>query len=185
MIDRLMDEAVRLFDQPSRWTDSPIEHVISGTERNNVFYISGIVSLERTVFPLLLQGKKEAAVLGVNPTGLATAFLMQRHGFHVTLIPAGNEADFVKNRFGRSAIRDFFAAHHIEFWPHTAIAIKGEQIHCQSGYCSFVCKGRFIQEGEDAERILTEQGYVLANAVVLADESRISQPLRRQGILSC
>lgn len=172
MIDELMDEAIRLFDQPLQWTDSPMEQVILGTDRKNVFRVSETVSLENIVFQLSAQRNNDVAVLGVNPTGFAAALLMQNQGFRVTLMPAGNETDFVKDMFGRSAIRDFFTAHHIEFWPHAAITIKGVQVHCQSGYCSFVCKGRFIQEGEDVERVLTEKGSICVEAVVLADEYR-------------
>ena len=107
-------------------------------------------------------------IVGINPTGIALAFQLQHIGHGVTLLPSGCESSTVRDRLGNPEVPAFFERQGIVFKPHVVKALRGEQIHCQSGYCAFVCEGRFIEEGNIVECIVTDAGNVFVDLVILS-----------------
>ena len=79
---------------------------------------------------------------------------------------------YMRAQQGKSEVAAFFERHGIAFRPHAAKALRGSQVHCQSGYCPYVCEGRFIEESAEVGRIVTDAGNVFADIVILAAFSK-------------
>ena len=168
MENYLLEEASILFGNPHLWTDPLRHNTISGMERENTFHVSQAERLDDVVPGALIREIRNIGVVGINPTGIALAFQLQNLGHRVTLLPSGFESSTVRARLGNLEVSTFFERHDIAFKPHVAKALRGEQIHCQSGYCPFICEGRFIEEGTSVERIVTDEGNFFVDMVILA-----------------
>ena len=171
-MDDFLLEANILFGNPPFWTDGSVQAMIPGMDKENTFYVS---SLNEVLSETMIFQNHHVAVLGLNPIGIALAYQLQNASHSVTLLPSGFESTEVQNRLLSSEIQEFFKRHEITLIPHSAKALRGEQIHCQSGYCSFVCEGRFIEEGTAVEHIVTESGNVFVDSVVIADFSNAEE----------
>ena len=165
-------EAGILFGNPQSWTDSVRQIIIQGMGRENIFHVSQAERLYDLVPDALIRDIRKIGVIGINPTGIDLAFQLQHLGRRVTFLPSGFESSTVQARLGTPEVSAFFERHGIDFRPHAAKALRGEQIHCQSGYCPFVCEGRFIEEGNRVERIVTGAGNVFVDLVILAAFNR-------------
>ena len=161
-------EASILFGNPHLWTDPLRHNTIPGMERENTFHVSQAERLDDVVPGTLIRALRNTGVVGINPTGIALAFQLQHLGHRLTLLPSGFESAMVRARLGDPEVSAFFERHGIAFMPHVAKALRGEQIHCQSGYCPFICEGRFIEEGDIVESIVTDVGNIFVNLVILA-----------------
>ena len=171
-MEKYLLEAIALFRNPQLWTDSARHNIIQGMGRENIFHVSQAVSLYDLVPGALIQTIRKVGVIGINPTGIVLAFQLQHLGRKVVFLPSGFESSTVQARLGTPEVSAFFERHGIDFRPHAAKALRGEQIHCQSGYCPFVCEGRFIEEGNRVERIVTGAGNVFVDLVILAAFNR-------------
>ncbi len=167
-MDEYLLEAIRLFGNPQPWADCLQLHDLPGMERKNVFQLSPAEALDAVVPGPLVGKTRNVAVIGINPTGIAAAFRLKQLGRSVTLLPAGVESAAVRAMQGKNEVTVFFERHGIAFQPHAAKSLRGSQVHCQSGYCPYVCEGRFIEESAEVGRIVTDAGNVYADIVILA-----------------
>ena len=167
-MDDFLLEARILFGNPQFWTDGSVQAVIPGMDKENTLYVS---NLKDVLFETMIFQGHQIAVMGLNPIGIALAYQLQNNGHNVTLLPSGIESPEVRNRLLGPDVQAFFKRNEITLVPHSAKALRGAQIHCQSGYCSFVCEGRFIEEGTAVEHIETEAGNVFVDSVIIADFS--------------
>ena len=163
------EDAIALFFNPSQWIDPLLRREVPGTERPNVFRITAPATLESVVPPDLMVKNRKVAVIGIHPMGIAAAFHINSQGCRVTLLPSGVETAEVRKRTGDEEVVSFFATQGIILRTQAAKKLRGSQIHCQSGYCGFVCEGRFIEESEEVGCIITEGDTVYADLVILVD----------------
>ena len=168
-MNKVFEEALVLFGKPLQWIDPSLCKALSGMERPNAFRVTPPATLEEVVPAELMEKTRNAAVIGIHPLGIATAFQIKEKGCCVTLLPSGCETGAVKNFLGTPEISAFFAKHGIALRPQAAKQLRGSQVHCQSGYCGFVCEGRFIEESAEVGRVITEGETVYAEIVVLVD----------------
>lgn len=167
-MDKYLLEASRLFGNPQLWADFRQPHDLPGSERGNVFQLFPAESLDDVVPGPLVAKTRNVAVIGINPVGIAAAFQLKQRGRSVTLLPSGFESAAVRELQGKPEISAFFEGRGITFRPHAAKSLRGSQVHCQSGYCPYVCEGRFIEESAEVGRIVTDAGNVFADIVILA-----------------
>lgn len=166
---KLVEDAFVLFGTPLQWMDSSLHIDISGMERPNTFRVTPPATLEEVVPAELLAKTRNAAVIGIHPLGIATAFHIKEQGCRVTLLPSGCESAAVKKLLGAPEVSAFFATHGVTLRPQAAKQLRGSQVHCQSGYCGFICEGRFLEESAEVGRVMTEGETVYAEIVVLVD----------------
>ena len=168
ILENYLLEASILFGNPQLWTDPMRHNTIRGMEKENTFHVSQTEGLDDVVPGTLIREIRNVGVVGINPKGIALAFQLQHLGHSVTLLPSGFESSTVGARLENLEVFAFFERYGIAFRPYVVKALRGEQIHCQSGYCSFVCEGRFIEEGNIVERIVTDAGNFFVDLVILA-----------------
>ena len=138
-------------------------------ERPNAFRVTPPATLERVVPAELMVKNRNVAVIGIHPLGIAAAFYMKFQGCRVTLLPSGAETVEVRKRIGAPEVSEFFSTQGITLRPQAAKKLRGSQVHCQSGYCGFVCEGRFIEESAEVGCVMTEGDTVYADLVILVD----------------
>ena len=163
-----LENLLYLLDHPQKWKASDDSIVLVGMERPQVFFAPNPEALKDVLAALSEIKSKNVAVLGFNPTGFMAAFQLKQSGYRVSLLFSGVESPEVITSAKTTGVADFFAKSGLVFWPHPAKALRGSQIHCQSGYCSFVCEGRFIEESDAVGRVLTDGGNVYADIVLIA-----------------
>ena len=163
------EDALALFSNPSQWIDPLLRREIPGMERPNVFRITAPATLESVVPSDLMVKNRKVAVIGIHPKAIAAAFHIMCQGCRVTLLPSGVETDEVRKRTGDQEVVSFFAMKGITLRAQAAKKLRGSQIHCQSGYCGFVCEGRFIEESAEVGCVMTEGDTVYADLVILVD----------------
>lgn len=164
-----LETLLHLLEHPQKWKVSKEPIVLAGMERPQVFFASNTEELTAVLAELSEIKSKNVAVLGFNPTGFMAAFQLRQSGYKVSLLFSGFESPEIIVPARTQGVADFFAENRLVFWPHAAKALRGSQVHCQSGYCSFICEGRFIEESEAVGRILTDGGNVYADIVLIAD----------------
>lgn len=162
-----IEEAIRLFGGPDCWT-AAVATDLPGAERPQVFVAAAAATGAELAAMAHERRICNIAVIGVNPVGLSVAFTLRQQGRRVTLLPDGGETAAVAAVLAQPATAEFFGRHGIVLHPGKATALRGSQVHCQSGYCGFICEGRFIEESEEVGRVLTADGTVYADMVVLA-----------------
>lgn len=166
---KYLAEAATRFDNPTQWTDPAPQEPIPGLERPQVVLVSNRVDLAGSLAPIIAAKIRNVAVVGVNPTGFAAAFLLAKHGCKVSLLPSGKETADVRDSLQKTAVGVFFDQQGIRIHSNAAKQLRGSQVHCQSGYCGFVCEGRFIRESEEVGCIVTEGGPIYADSVIIAE----------------
>ncbi len=161
-----LSEAESLFDHPAQWTSARVLEPLPGLDRPQVFSLSDLAELPEILASLAAAQIGSVAVIGINPTAFLTAAALRHQNCKVTLLPSGRESDAIRSVLSKTAIADFFSLRGITFHLHTAKQLRGSQVHCQSGYCGFVCEGRFIEESKEVGCVLTAGGAVYADAVI-------------------
>ena len=168
-MNKEIEDALVLFSKPLQWIDPLLSRKVTGMERPNAFRITPPAALEDVVPAELMVKNCNVAVIGIHPMGIAAAFHLKHQGCRVTLLPSGVETAEVRKRAGDQQVASFFATQGITLRTQAAKKLGGSQIHCQSGYCGFVCEGRFIKESAEVGCVMTDGDTVYADLVILVD----------------
>lgn len=163
-----LNDVAALFGHPLQWTSSRVREALPGLERPQVFSLINLAGLPDILSSLAAAKIGKVAVLGINPTAFSAALALRQQNCKVTLLPSGCESDAIQSVLSRPDIAAFFAQHQITLHPHTAKQLRGSQVHCQSGYCGFICEGRFIEESKEVGCVLTTGGTIYIDAVIVA-----------------
>jgi hypothetical protein len=168
-IDTAVTEFCSLLGNPPQWLSGSRKDTLPGTERSNVFQLSEHTGVANIIELLESAQIRSVAIIGINPAAFSAGLTLNRRQFNVSLIASGLEVASVRDGLYQSAVSSFFERNGITLHPYPAKSLKGSQIHCQSGYCGFVCEGRFIEEGDAIGCVMTENGNVYVGAAVIAN----------------
>lgn len=168
-VEQYLANALALFGNPAQWTRSSAEERLPGLDRPQVFQVSAPAELTEVLASIEEARIRKVAIVGLNPTAFMAAFELTRQKHEVTLLPSGREVPAVQALLPQPEVAAFFDRHGISFRLDAAKRLRGSQVHCQSGYCGFVCEGRFIEESEEVGCVLTESGPIFADAVIVAE----------------
>ncbi len=157
------------FGNPAQWSTQPNKDSFPGANRPHVFQLAKGSGIEEIVTLLENARIRTIAVIGINPTAISAGLILKQRNFKVTLIASGAETASVQAAMQNSTVTSFFERYGITFQPRTAKSLKGSQVHCQSGYCGFVCEGRFIKESEEVGCVVTDGGPIYADAVIIVE----------------
>ena len=167
---RLMKEAqefCNLFNNPPQWSNGRCKTPLPGSDRHHVYHLCECTDPDNIAATLEAAKIHSIALIGISPAAWSVGLALKHRQFKVTLIASGSETAYVKNRLQAGDVGAFFQHHGIILHPNAAKSLQGSQIHCQSGYCGFVCEGRFIKESEEVGCVITESGNVYADAVMI------------------
>ena len=159
--------ACAIFEHPERWTNPTVKYSVAGAERSNIIRVRCVNKLDEMASDAVIGRIRHVAVVGINPQAIGLALLLRERGRQVVLMPSGHETTVVKAKLRNAAVEAFFRQRGITCRTCPPLAFRGAQIHCQSGYCPYICEGRFIEESEAVGRILTDEGTVYADMVFL------------------
>ncbi len=168
-LDIAIDKICNLFGNPPQWMIGPRQTPLPGSDRPHVFHIFQSTELASITTALEVAKIGSVAIIGITPIAVSVGLALKRLQFKVSLIASGLESSFVMEQLQTNAVASFFEYHGIIVHPYPAKSIRGSQVHCQSGYCGFVCEGRFIKESDEVGCIITGRGNVYADAAIIVE----------------
>ena len=168
-LDISIDKLCNLFGNPSQWLISPRQTPLPGSDRPHVFHIFQSTELASIKTALEVAKIGSVAIIGITPIAVSVGLELKRLQFKVSLIASGFETALVNEKIRSADVAAFFQHQGIILHPHPAKSLRGSQVHCQSGYCGFVCEGRFIKESDEVGCIITERGNVYADAAIIVE----------------
>ena len=168
VMDAVVNDLIDLFGAPTQWSSGLPEKSLPGKDRPHVFCLNGMSEFAATLFALDSAQIRNVALIGINPTSLSVALSLQQRSFKVSLLPSGRETALVQAALQTEEALSALKRNGITYHPFPATSLQGSQIHCQSGYCGFICEGRFIKESEEVGCVVTESGNVYVDAVIIA-----------------
>ena len=167
---QMISEFCDAFENPSKWTlGSGDKNPLPGSDRPNVFHLDDPSGLDEISSLLEHAHIRSIAVIGITPFAFSAGLTLQQRSFKVTLVASGSETALVQTNLQKNTVVSFFNRCGISCHPHTALSLKGSQVHCQSGYCGFICEGRFIKESEAVGWVVTNGGNIYADAVIIIE----------------
>ena len=168
-MDIAVNEICNLFGNPSQWSTGQRKMPLPGSDRPHVFHLSHCSELSSITTALEAAKIHSVAIIGINPIAFLVGLALKKFQFKISLVASGLESSFVIAHLQTDAVTSFFERHGIILHPHAAKSLRGSQVHCQSGYCGFVCEGRFIKESDEVGCIITERGNVYADAAIIVE----------------
>ena len=162
-------ELLELFGKPTQWSTGLSQKPLPGSDRPHVFYLDSMQGLEAILIALESAQICNVAIIGINPTTLSAGLVLKQRNFKVMLLASGLETALVQTALQTDAVLRSLERHGLIYHPSPARSLQGSQVHCQSGYCGFVCEGRFIKESEEVGCVVTEGGNVYVDAVIIAE----------------
>ncbi len=168
-MDIAFKELLNLFGNPSQWSTGLSQKPLPGSNRPHVFYLDGVQGLKAILVMLESARIRNVAIIGINPTALSAGLALKQRDFKVTLLSSGLETTFVQTALQTDNVIRSLKRHGILYYPYFATSLRGSQVHCQSGYCGFICEGRFIKESEEVGCVVTVNGNVYVDAVIIAE----------------
>lgn len=167
MNDNELERLLQTLGNPIEMINLEFFADLVGSDRPNVFHITDTGDLAPIIERLKAARISTAIVAGIGQSGILACARLKQAGFRVTLIPGGGEPPELLEKLQQEQIRTMFNEQGFELFPHPPTAIRGSEVHCQSGYCGFVCKGRFIEESQEAGCVQTRKGKIYADSVFL------------------
>jgi hypothetical protein len=168
-LDIALGKICNLFGNPSHWSTGQRKTSLPGSGRPHVFHIFQSTELANITTALEVAKIRSVVIIGINPIAFSIGFALKQLQFKVSLVASGQETPNVIERLHTSEVASFLECHGIIVHPCPAKSLRGSQVHCQSGYCGFVCEGRFIKESDEVGCIVTERGNVYADAVIIVE----------------
>jgi len=166
-LEQSLVEICDAFGNPAQWSTQSNKDSLPGANRPHVFQLANCAGIEG-IATLLENAKiRNIAVIGINPIAISAGLILEQRNFKVSLIASGAETTSVQAAMQNDTVASLFKRYGITFYPRTAKSLKGSQVHCQSGYCGFVCEGRFIKESEEVGCVVTDGGPIFADAVII------------------
>lgn len=167
-LNQMIDEFCDAFENPAQWTIGS-QSPLPGSDRPNVFQLDSLTGLNEIASLLEKAQIRNIVLIGITPVACSAGLTLQQRNFKVALIASGLETALVQTNLKKNAAASFFSRYGITCHPLTAISLKGSQVHCQSGYCGFVCEGRFIKESDAVGCVVTRGGNIYADAVIIVE----------------
>jgi len=168
-MDIAVNEIINQFGNPSQWSTGLSQKPLPGSDRPHVFHLAGMQGLN-TIWGTLESARiSNVAIIGITPTTLSAGLALKQRNFKVMLLASGLETALVQIALQTDNVSRSLKRHGLIYHPHPATSLRGSQVHCQSGYCGFICEGRFIKESEEVGCVVTEGGNVYVDAVIIAE----------------
>ena len=175
-LNQMIDEFCDAFENPAQWTVGSYNNAhLQGSDRPNVFHLDSLSGLDEIASQLEKAQIRNIVLIGITPVAFSAGMTLQQRNFNVALIASGLETASVQTSLQKNTVASFFDRSGITFHPRIATLLKGSQVHCQSGYCGFVCEGRFITESAAVGCIVTAGGNIYADAVIICHMPERSQ----------